>query len=187
MFKRVLALMAVAWAAQASAAHAAPVLWGVNGHAYDVIAAEGITWTEARSAAQALGAGWDLASIGDAAEDQFVQSLLPLAVAERSHYWIGGTDVAIEGSFAWVDGTPWTYQNFWGGEPNNAFDDEHYLAYDLRGSTYAWNDAPNSLAQFGFARGYVAERGVQTVPEPATALLALGGLAAVWMRRRDIR
>lgn len=155
------------------------------GHEYNVITSEGITWPDARTAAQALGAGWDLATIGDAGENTFVESLLNTGLADRSHFWIGGTDAAVEGTWVWIDGTPFFFTNWWGGEPNN-FGDEDFLAYDLRGGVYNWNDANNTAA--GLVRGFVAERAapISTVPEPTTlTLVGIGAAVARLSRRRS--
>lgn len=165
----------------------AGVIWGVNGHEYEVVPSEGVSWTNARAAAQALpGGGWDLATITSAAENTFVAALLPVSPADRSHFWIGANDVASEANFVWVTGEPFTYTNWWGGEPNNS-GNEDFVAYDFRnGNAWAWNDAPDNLG--GFVRGFVAERVAPTaVPEPGTlALIAAGllGLGARIARRR---
>lgn len=175
----------------AVAAQAAPVQWstaiGGNDHWYEVVASESITWTDARSAAQGMGSGWDLASIGSADEHAFVTSLLSTAAPQRSHYWLGATDLAQEGVWQWMDATPWNFTVWGAGEPNNAGAAEHYLAYDLRGTTWVFNDAPDNVGQiFGFARGFIVERSaVSPVPEPSTAgLVALGLLAVRRGRRR---
>lgn len=182
-------LSACAAAALLSTAQAAPVTWGVNGHQYEVVAVEGISWTAANAAATALGAGWHLVTITSAQEEAFVESLLSLSVANRSHYWIGANDSAVEGTFGWVTSETFSYTNWWGGEPNNA-GGEDFAALDLRGNAWGWNDAPDDLGvTFGFARGYVLERGTNgnAVPEPgALSLLGLAALAAglVSSRRR---
>ena len=136
---------------------AAPVSF--NGHEYDVIRAEDITWSDANAAAVALGGGWHLATIISAAENTFVASLLPLSVPDRSHFWLGGTDAAVEGVWTWVTGEAFGYSNWAGGEPNNS-GNEDYLAMDLRGAAYAWNDAPGNMLAAGYdmARGYIIEQ-----------------------------
>ncbi len=155
------------------------------GHEYEVVVARGVTWDAARAAATALGPGWDLATIGTGVENTFVESLLgPTALGDRSHVWIGATDLALENSFQWIDATPFAFTDWWGGEPNNT-GNEDYLAYDLRSGTWAWNDAsPTQAFTINLVRGFVAER-VVAAPEPASLfLLSIGAVAAGLRRRR---
>jgi hypothetical protein len=164
--------------------HAAPVNW--NGHEYDVILSENITWSNANAATIAMGNGWHLATITSAAENAFISSLLPLNVPDRSHFWLGGSDAAVEGTWTWVTGEAFVFASWWGGEPNNV-GNEDYLAMDLRGQMYAWNDAPGDMLAAGYdmARGYIIER-TTSVPEPGTLALfgvALFGLAAARRRK----
>lgn len=167
----------------------AGVIWAANGHEYDVISAEGITWTAAQAATAALGSGWHLATVTSSAEDSFVAGLLPVAPASRSHYWLGGSDAGVENTWTWVTGEAFSYTNWWGGEPNNS-GNEDFLAYDYRGS-WGWNDAADTVGRdYGFLRGYVIERsGSGAVPLPGTLpLLVLGlGLAGVAARRQRRR
>lgn len=170
----------------ACTAHAAPVAFG--GSQYDVILAEGITWTAADAAASAMGSSWRLATITSAAEDSFVASLLSTAFAQRSHFWLGGTDTAVEGTWAWETGEAFSYVYWAPGEPNNS-GDEDFLAYDLRSTTWAWNDAPDTVGStYGFARGYIVERAVpRDVSEPGIwSLLALAAVLAGFASRRPV-
>lgn len=180
-------LLVAGAAATLHQAQAAPTTWAGNGHEYEVITSEGVTWTDAMAAAGAMGPGWHLVTITSADENNFVKSLLSTAENDRSHYWLGGTDAAVEGTWAWVTGEAWGYTNWWNGEPNNS-GDEDYLAMDLRGAAYAWNDAPNNVGQIfqGFSNGYIIERVASQVPEPGVlSLLALGLLGAGVARRRS--
>ena len=176
--------LAAAAALLASLGAQAGVVWSGNGHEYAYVDAANLTWTAARASALGLGDGWDLATLGSADEDAFVRSLLP-AGPERSHVWLGGTDAAAEGDWRWVSGEGFGFTHWWGGEPNNA-GNEDYLAMDLRGM-YAWNDAPNAMGAAGYnmLRGYVIERDATSVPEPGTiALVGLALLGAAGARRR---
>jgi hypothetical protein len=70
------------------------------------------SWTEAQ--ADCMAADAHLVVIGDAAEDAHVDGLL---VGE---IWIGLSDVASEGTFAWVTGAPLVYSNWrQDGNPND--------------------------------------------------------------------
>ena len=103
----------------------------IPAHEYEVIIAEGITWTAAQAAVGVLGAGWYLATITDAAEQTFANSLLPTGLVDRSHFWLGGSDAAVEGTWTWVTSEIFGYTNWWGGEPNNQ-GNEDYLTLDFR-------------------------------------------------------
>jgi len=70
----------------------AGAIWATNGHEYEVVFSHRIAWDTARSAAQGLGSGWDLATIGSAEENVFVASLLDAGLPERSHFWLGAAD-----------------------------------------------------------------------------------------------
>lgn len=175
----------VAIAAAAQAAQAG-VIW--NGSEYGLVDAEGISWTSANAAVAAMGGGWHLATITSAAENDFVEaSLLPASPVNRSHYWLGATDAASEGSFLWLTGEPFSFTDWAGDEPNNS-GNEDYLAYDFRsGAGWAWNDAPDNLGTaYGFARGYVIERRVGT-PVPLPGVLPLLGIGLGLIAARTVR
>ena len=55
--------------------------------------------------------------------------------------WLGGNDIEKEASWRWTDCTPWEF-NFWGeGQPDNGmFGDEDCLAFHHNEFPYRWHD-----------------------------------------------
>ncbi|HTV20416.1 MAG TPA: C-type lectin domain-containing protein [Polyangiaceae bacterium] len=77
---------------------------GPNDRCFAIVATA-LVWDAARVQCQALGFGWDLASIHDAATNELVATLM------TAEAWLGGSDAAFEGSWLWVgDNEP-----FWSG------------------------------------------------------------------------
>ncbi len=84
-----------------------------NGHTYHLL--ESTTWTA--SEAEAITLGGHLVTIGDAAENAWIEATFkPFG----DKFWLGYTDVVVENIFVWIDGDPSTYQNWGGAEPNDA-------------------------------------------------------------------
>ena len=126
---RALALASLSFAAlTAPPVLSAPTVWepaaGGNGHSYQVIrVGTGLTWDNARARAQALGPGWDLATVTSANEDAFVTSLvgtdrtflrpfIPGDFYISLGPWIGGFNVTGPDSFEWVTGEPVSYSKW---------------------------------------------------------------------------
>lgn len=170
----------------------AAVQWGGNGHFYEAVSVpEGITWTEARLAAEATGR--HLATIGTTAENAFVFSLIddPLFWNGPSGPWLGGTQPdgspEPDGNWQWLTGEPFGYTNWSPGQPNNAgeINDEdslHFWSID-EGRSPEWNDIADGSVSFRPV-AYVTEY----VPEPSTIVLAILGLFGLicsgWRRRQ---
>lgn len=139
-------------------------------HYYRFIPSIGITWEQARIAAQNsnyYGLQGYLATI--LAEDEAI------LCGEQSEGtgWIGGSDALQEGVWRWVtgpesgtifwnQGTTLTFANWNVGEPNNA-GNEHYAHVTAPGigSLGSWNDLSNTGAAYGDyqPKGYIVEYG----------------------------
>ena len=159
-----------AWTAQSNCYVLAtqPLRYSVDtGHFYEYVPTPGLQWTAANATApkkSVLGAQGHLATIGDANENAFVQSV-PVGGFRA---WIGLTYNSETGTFGWVDGTPggpdsgenW-YHNWSTGEPNHAGGQEFYVEMFDNG---AWNDNQNLDPVFPTS-GYLVEY------EPAVVVL----------------
>ncbi|MCA9651149.1 MAG: hypothetical protein H6712_19015 [Myxococcales bacterium] len=120
-----------------------------GGHAYAVCAGDA-TWDEARTACQGDFAA-DLLVLDDQAEhDAVVAVASGLLVAEL---WIGASDVATEGAFVWVDGSPLGWTHWFIDQPDDflGLEDCVEMREDF---AYAWNDYPCDQAL-----GWVCEAG----------------------------
>ncbi|MCX4239323.1 lectin-like protein [Paraliomyxa miuraensis] len=91
-----------------------------------------LSWAEARGFCMGFGA--DLVVIEDQAEQDF---LLGQPVAAAPNY-IGLSDEAVEGTFAWVDGTAPGFTAWGMGEPNDALEGEDCAQLAVPAGT--WND-----------------------------------------------
>src|SRR5262245_33756858 len=95
-------VLIVAAASRQAAAQTTPLL-----PSYDtanlptyVLSPPGMTWQAARAYSRSLGG--HLVAVNDAAEQSFIQG----AFGGASNYWIGLSDEAVEGAFAWDSGEP---------------------------------------------------------------------------------
>lgn len=106
-----------------------------RGNSYTVIN-QSMSWGDARLYAESLGG--HLVTISDDEENRFVADLARVKGIRRS-FWIGLTDEAEEGHFAWVTSEPLTYENWYPEEPNNYGGDEDYAEMGFH-TPYSWND-----------------------------------------------
>ena len=162
--------------------YAAPVVWTVNGHYYDVVSAS-ITWDDAKKEAETLeynGISGKLVTIESAAENLFLTDafITQPQVDLLNVKWIGGyqEDGAAEpaGGWKWIGGTDIVFDNWAGpGEPNNGGGTEDRIVFDhgITAEGQQWNDLTGTWE----ARGYVVEYESAPVPEPS--MIALLGLS----------
>jgi hypothetical protein len=146
-----------------------------------------MSWAAARE--QCRRQGMELASVASSTQNQALEAEMRVQVVGQNHFWIGGTDSAAEGSWAWSDGSAWSYSN-WdpGGEPNGGAWENCAMVYTSVGSP-VWND--KSCAEpLGFAckaAGAWKERHrrAEQPSAPATFPICLS-LAAVHRRQRQL-
>ena len=166
-----------------TAGNATPVQWttasGGNGHWYEIVNAS-VDWYTAVSnaASSTFGASTGyLATITSAEEWAFFESVN----VSRTYYWLGGSDLANEGTWLWVTepggAIAFSFSDWYPGEPNDLYDEDFLQVGGL------WNDIYPS-----WTGGYVVEYSgnPSAVPLPATLPLLVAGLGALGfgLRRR---
>lgn len=131
-----------------------------------------MTWTQAEAYAQSQGG--HLVTINNAAE----QALLVSQFGGNVRYWIGFNDIAVEGTFGWINGEPVTYTNWAPGEPNNLGNEDFVVMnWSAPGN---WNDLPDAGPGFQPTFGIF-----EVTPEPMSiALFGAIGLGAIGYARR---
>ena len=116
---------------------------------------DALTWEEAKAACEAKGG--HLATITSEEEQQ----KLNLYNAGNHNLWIGGYKNA-DGQWCWVNGEPWTYENWGDGEPNNS---SNVVAGESCVAMWPekWNDLANSNTYE--QSGYICEWEVSNAAE----------------------
>jgi hypothetical protein len=109
-----------------------PACFGCSGSVGPMICGAAVPWATARDACADF--GMILAMPKTA---RYNDQLAALA-APYGSVWIGLTDEAVEGTFAWIDGTPLTFERWWVGEPNDSGGED--CAGNNFGDFGYWND-----------------------------------------------
>lgn len=120
-----------------------------TGHAYYVLPP--MSWTDAQAAAARLGG--HLATINDAAENQWIAANLANPNGADRNLWIGLNDIAAEGNYVWVSGQSSSFTSWLAGEPSNTGGGEHVVHMYSNG---LWNDAQDSATPSGITPAFAA-------------------------------
>ena len=131
----------VQWSRVTSDCNPGWTLHGTTSTCYKYFKIGGIRWSEARAHCQM--SGGDLASVPDKTTNDL---LTRLSSEERA--WIGGRKV--EGSWTWSDGTPWQFESWAPGQPDNWKGSQNHAI--INWSTYPgqWDDAHDKAHDLGF-------------------------------------
>ncbi|MBI3867281.1 MAG: VCBS repeat-containing protein [Verrucomicrobia bacterium] len=131
-----------------------PSLYG--GHAY-LRTSVASSWRVAAAEAKAMGG--NLVTINDASENQWLLDQF------GGGLWIGLTDEAQEGAFAWQDGAPLSYVNWNPGEPNNSGQEDYAVL--MNGGQ--WNDESLAASHFGIIEFSGVDSDGDGMPDTADA------------------
>ena len=108
-------------------------------HRYTLVR-QAMTWSDARAYCEAHG-GY-LATVSSA--DEYNQVLAQLPAEGVAVCWIGG--MRSGDSWEWVDGSPFEFNAWASGEPNNDQGIEDRLVMLKSGGSWGWYDVPNDLS-----------------------------------------
>jgi|GEM_PF-3579185 len=100
-----------------------------------------VDWQTASDACTDLGGA--LATVADSAHNDFIATTadgLGWDTGAWEMAWLGGTDAASEGTWTWISGFVWSYENWNAGEPNESGSGEDHLALNNASQGYTWND-----------------------------------------------
>ncbi len=118
---------------------AGPITNSANGHVYYLLTRT--NWNAAEAIAVSLGG--HLTTINGAAENAWIFDTFGNYGGTSHDFWLGLTDVSVEGTWVWVNGETNSYRNWNAGEPNNGWGGNEDYAV-MRGPSFYpaanWND-----------------------------------------------
>lgn len=157
-----------------------------NGHWYLLVTdANVLDWATCEATAVKQYGGY-LATVTSAEEDKWLQDTLLSGLSET---FLGGSDAANEGTWAWSNGEAWTYEPWAKGEPSDGKGAENYL---VTGGPWGaeWADDEGSSTVTSKVLNYVVEwdtnpsAEVTDAPDAPTNLVASfaegGGVTLSW-------
>jgi len=159
-----------------------PYYW-VNGHYYNAVSVpDGITWTDAKTAAESstyLGITGHLATITSQGENGFIYNDLGVT---PGYYWLGAYQPEgsqePDGGWQWVTGEPWNYTN-WNSWAPDGYNSENVLAF--------WDgDKWNDYSQDNTLSGYVVEYEPTSFPVANFTSNVTSGFAPLTVQFTDL-
>jgi hypothetical protein len=117
-----------------------------NGHMYSVVTGL-VTWIQASNLARVVVGGVTgyLATITSPQEQAFVQGMLPTSNLGGVVYArLGGFDLGSESSWQWITGEPYTFGNWWNGEPNGGTAENFLSIVVVASGRGHWNDTADA-------------------------------------------
>ncbi|XP_074479553.1 ladderlectin-like isoform X2 [Sebastes fasciatus] len=100
------------------------------------------TWAKAERQCQDYGG--NLASVHSVDEQQFIQGLILSITEKNALTWLGAFDAQQEGLWLWSDGTPFKFDYWDRGQPDNNRGDSHCLVMNYS-DRKKFDDTPCSL------------------------------------------
>ncbi|XP_034020004.1 type-2 ice-structuring protein-like [Thalassophryne amazonica] len=107
----------------------------ISGRCFHYVARP-LTWVRAESNCMYMGG--HLASVHSYDEYHDIQSMIIKVTHEPKKAWLGGSDAYEEGLWFWTDGTPFGFNNWCPGQPNN-LDNQDCFAMNYSDQN-CWND-----------------------------------------------
>lgn len=114
-----------------------------KGHKYELYN-ESMTWESAKLFCEKKGG--HLVTISDEKENEFVNGMRcrNLSTDYQQSIWLGGSDTANEGTWSWITGEAFTYNNWEPNEPNGGTTQNYLQMY----SSGNWDDVQNETGRF---------------------------------------
>lgn len=141
-----------------------------NGHKY-YIYENSMTWQEAKEYCENLG-GY-LVTITSKEEQEFIQNYIAEKNYSNKRFWIGTTDSAKEGTWTWVTGEKFSYNNWGKGEPDDLYGQDYGMIQNYRTATtsytvepYQWDDIKSDSNSKCY---FICEWGKYVVEEDKTS------------------
>ncbi len=119
-----------------------------EGFGVHLLCSDPVTWAQARDTCEAE--GMQLVRVRGAAHNTWLADRTQAFVP--GSWWMGLSDLDVEGVWTWSDGSPLSYEHWFPGEPNNGVSaPEHCVAFPEH-DAYSWNDL-----ECGAARPFICE------------------------------